>query len=72
MCINDICEFRPGRTGGVIDTGYVKLVEWKDGGYRIGFEFKRTKNLLKKVRKRFKIFKLDLIDMYQSQVSIAK
>jgi len=33
VAINDICEYRPGRTGGVIDTGLVKLVEWKEGGY---------------------------------------
>ena len=34
VAVNDICEFRPGRTGGVVDTSLVKLVEWKEGGYR--------------------------------------
>lgn len=33
VAINDTLEIRSGRTGGVIDTGLVKLVEWKEGGY---------------------------------------
>lgn len=33
VAVNDITEFRVGRTGGVLDSCYVKLVEWKEGGY---------------------------------------
>jgi len=33
VCINDIMEIESGRTGGVIDSGLVKLVAWPEGGY---------------------------------------